>query len=127
MSADQWQAIKAAIAAELPLEARGFDCLGRDHAGTVAGGGARLGRATDQDRRQACRCGLPRDEVAATLSAAEGEFALAPGGARRAGRARQILRRRQTWQDRFFNLESLSLGDTIDKLLPPQPPDADNN
>lgn len=127
VSADQWQAIKAAIAAELPLEARGFDCLGATMPGLL------LVAVHDWDAQlikiggKLAAAGLPRDEVAATLSAAEANSLWHRAAPDALAALVKSCDDDKTWQDRFFNLESLSLGDTIDKLLPPQPPDADNN
>ena len=128
VSAGQWQAIKDAIAADLPRETRMLDCIAvtypevlpvavHDWDAMIVATGGKLVAA-----------GLPHDEIGAVLSAAEANslwHRVAPGSesALRASCAGD-----KTWTGWMSNLEGFAgtLGADIDKLLPKPPGDTAN-
>jgi hypothetical protein len=123
-TAERWQAIKDVIAKRLPMQKHTLECLAagspeflpvavHDWYQMLTGIGSKLASA-----------GLPRDEVAATIGAAEANalWKRAPAGdvaAIKADCAKDL-----TWSDRFFQLDFMNLAGEVDKLLPAS---GDNN
>ncbi len=127
VSDEQWQAIKDAIAKELPLQKRGLDCVGvtmpqlilvavHDWDGMIIKIGEKLAAA-----------GLPRDQVSATLSAAEANSLWKRADPDAVAALTVSCAADNTWSDRFFELGFMNLGGEVDKLLPPLRSDTDNN
>jgi hypothetical protein len=121
VTAERWQAIKDAIAKELPLQKRTLDCIAvmqpeflpvavHDWDQMLAGVGGKLTAA-----------GLPRDEVAATIGAAEANALWKRAAAGETETVRSDCARDTAWSDRFFGLKFMSLATTVDQLLPQVP------
>ena len=127
VSSEQWQAIQDAIAKELPLQKRGLDCV------AVAMPDLIVVAVHDWDAMlvkmggELVAAGLPRDQVTAPLSAAEANSLWKRAAPDAAAALAVSCAADKAWSDRFFNLESFALGDTVEKLLPASPSDPDNN
>jgi hypothetical protein len=116
---DTWQAIRDAIAKESGLQARLFTCLEvgmpavmpvsvHDWDDMLGKIGARLVAA-----------GLPHDEIAAALSAAEANALWHPVAADARAGVVASCKSDSAWSDRFYTFTFLSLGSVVDDLLPP--------
>ncbi len=119
---EQWQAIKGAIAAELPVEKRLLECVAvslpalmptvvHDWDDMLAKIAGRLIAA-----------GLPRDEIGATISGAEANVLWQRAPADGVAALAASCGKDEAWSRRFYNFEFASLGADIDKLLPPATP-----
>ncbi|MEJ0011104.1 MAG: hypothetical protein WDM94_00485 [Bauldia sp.] len=119
VSPQQWQAIKDAVAAELPLEKRLLECVAatlptilpvtvHDWDDMLAKIAAKLVAA-----------GLPRDDIVALIGGAEAKVLWQRAPAEAAAALAASCSKDEAWSQRFYNLEFLSLGGAIDKLLPP--------
>jgi hypothetical protein len=71
--------------------------------------------------------GLPRDQVSATLSAAEANSLWKRADPDAVAALTVSCAADNTWSDRFFELGFMNLGGEVDKLLPPLRSDSDNN
>jgi hypothetical protein len=122
---ERWQAIKDAIAERLPMQKRTLDCLAvvspeflpvavHDWDQMLAGIGSKLASA-----------GLPRDEVAATIGAAEANALWKRAAAGDIAAIKADCAKDLVWSDYFFQLGFINLAGDVDKLLPP--PSSDNN
>jgi hypothetical protein len=65
--------------------------------------------------------GLPRDEVAATIGAAEANALWKRTAEGDIETVRSDCAKDNAWSDRFFGLKFLSLAATVDQLLPQSP------
>jgi hypothetical protein len=123
----QWQAIRNAIAREMPLQKRALECLATTMPGLI------LVAVHDWDEMllkiggKLVTAGLPRDQVAATLRAAEANSLWKRADPDGAAALAVSCAADNTWSDRFFQLGFMNLGGEVDKLLPPPLPDSDNN
>ncbi len=118
VGAEAWGEIRAAVAKELPLQARMFDCVAvaipdlmpvavHDWDQMVVETGGKLVGA-----------GLPHDEITTVLSAAEANSLWHRADASAVASLRQSCAGDKSWDDRLFNLEFLGLRDAVAKLLP---------
>jgi hypothetical protein len=125
VSGDAWSRIKAAIGDEEERQRRLFECIGvtypslmpvmvHDWDAMIVKIGGKLVAA-----------GLPHDQITTVLSAAEAGSLWQRVEADKVADVRKSCDGDQEWQTRFNNFAFLSLGSTIDSLLPQPPPDSD--
>ncbi len=121
LTPERWQAVKDAIGKALPAQKRTFDCLAavspeflplavHDWDQMLTGVGSKLAAA-----------GLPRDELAATIGAAEANALWHRPAAGDVAGLKADCGKDLGWSDRFFGLQYLSLAGAVDGLLPPAP------
>jgi hypothetical protein len=121
VTAERWQAIKDAIARELPAQKRTLDCMAvmspeflpvavHDWDQMMAGVSGKLTAA-----------GLPRDEVEAAIGAASANTLWKRAAEGDIDAVRADCAKDTVWSDRFFGLKFMSLATTVDQLLPQVP------
>jgi hypothetical protein len=127
VSAATWGAVKKLIDDDLKAQKRLFACLAVTYTmelpGEIAGWDQTI---QDLDRRLVA-AGLPRDEVASELSAADaaGLWHRAPPNTE-AG-LRDSCAKDRSWASRQTSLESRSLTSRVEQLLPPLPTPPDDD
>jgi hypothetical protein len=119
VTAAQWQAIRGAIAAELPAQKRMLECIAVTYPSMLPVAVHDWDDMLAKIAGRLISAGLPHDEVAATIGSAEANalWRRAEGEAQTALRA--SCGSDEAWSRRLFNFEFASLGADIDKLLPP--------
>jgi hypothetical protein len=124
VSAGQWQAIKDAVAAELPAEKRLLECT------AVALPTLMPNVVHDWDDMLAkvagklIAAGLPRDEISALIGSAEANVLWRRPPADAVAALATSCAGDEAWSRRLYNFEFLGLGSDVDKLLPHPAADA---
>lgn len=124
VSAAQWQAIKDAVAAELPAQKRLLECT------AVALPTLMPNVVHDWDDMLAkvagklIAAGLPRDEISALIGGAEANVLWRRAPTDAVAALATSCAGDEAWSRRLYNLEFLRLGSDVDKLLPQPAADA---
>lgn len=115
---EQWQAIKGAVAAELPAQKRLLECIAVSLPSllptVVHDWDEMLGKVAGK----LVAAGLPRDEIATVIGAAEANALWHRAPPEATAGLNASCAKDEAWNRRFYTFEFLGLGSDIDKLLP---------
>jgi hypothetical protein len=122
----QWQAIKGAVAADLPAQKRMLECIAVTYPSMMPVSVHDWDDMLARIAGKLISAGLPRDEVSATIGAAEANVLWHRAEGEAATALRASCNGDGAWSRRLFNFEFASLGADIDKLLPTPANGGDN-
>ncbi len=123
VSPQQWQAIRDSVAADLPAQKRLFECVAVSTPSLMPTVVHDWDEMLGKTAARLVAAGLPREEVGALIGSAEANVLWHRGPAEAAPALAASCAKDEAWNRRLYNLEFLSLGFDIEKLLPSQPDD----
>lgn len=121
VGADSWAAVKTMIDNDLKAQKRLFACLAVTYTMELPGEIAGWDQMIHDLGIRLRAAGLPRDEVAAELSAANAASLWHRAPPNTEAGLRDSCAKDRSWADRQASLESRSLLSRVEKLLPPLP------
>lgn len=126
VDAATWAAIKTMIDTDLKAQKRLFACLAVTYAMELPGEIAGWDQTIEELSLRLVAAGLPRDEVAAELSAADAAGLWHRPPPNTEAGLRDSCAKDRSWANRQATLESRSLTSRVEKLLPPLPTPPDH-
>ena len=127
VSDTQWQEIRNTIAADLPRQARLLACVAASAPGLLPITVHEWDAMILDIGGKLVAAGLPRDEIASALAAAEANVLWHPAAPAEAANLRTSCAADKTWSERLYTLAETTLGYAVDKLLPPPATDDSTN
>jgi hypothetical protein len=124
VSPPQWQAIREAIAADLPAQKRMLECVAVSLPSLMPVAVHDWDDMLAKVAAKLIAAGAPRDEVASVIGAAEANVLWHRAEPGAVASLRTSCAGDAAWDRRLFNLEIFTLSADVDKLLPPPPEDA---
>lgn len=123
VSPQQWQAVRDSVTADLPAQKRLFECVAVSMPSLMPVVVHDWDEMLGKTAARLVAAGLPHDEITAVIGSAEANALWHRTPAEAVAALTASCARDEAWSRRVYNLEFLSLGSDVDKLLPPVPDD----